>query len=105
MQAELISWRGEDSRHASCVQPCHFRRTTTSHHAVPVAPNLLDLDFSAERPDEKGGADLSDLLAPLCDAVTQVVTRKTKTARGGGHYRTKPLKLLVSALGLEPRTY
>jgi putative transposase len=40
-------------------QPRRFKRTTDSLHAFPVAPNLLDQDFAAERPDEKGGADLS----------------------------------------------
>src|SRR5215217_3693987 len=40
-------------------QKRRFKRTTDSHHAFPVAPNLLDQDFSAERPDEKWGADLS----------------------------------------------
>ena len=40
-------------------QPRRFKRTTDSLHAVPVAPNLLDQDFAAERPDEKWGADLS----------------------------------------------
>src|SRR5215207_8161847 len=36
-------------------QPRRFKRTTDSHHAFLVAPNLLDQDFSAERPDEKWG--------------------------------------------------
>jgi putative transposase len=40
-------------------QPRRFKRTTDSLHAFPVAPNLLDQDFAAERPDEKWGADLS----------------------------------------------
>ncbi len=40
-------------------QPQRFKRTTDSLHAFPVAPNLLDQDFSAERPDKKWGADLS----------------------------------------------
>jgi len=40
-------------------QPRRFRRTTDSLHAFPVAPNLLDQDFSAERPGEKWGADIS----------------------------------------------
>src|ERR671917_368005 len=40
-------------------QPRRFKRTTDSQHAFPVAPNLLDQDFSAERPDEKWGADIS----------------------------------------------
>ena len=40
-------------------QKRRFRRTTDSHHAFPVAPNLLDQDFAAAAPDEKWGADLS----------------------------------------------
>ena len=40
-------------------QPRRFKRTTDSRHAFPVAPNLLDQDFSAERPNEKWGADIS----------------------------------------------
>ena len=40
-------------------QPRRFKRTTDSLHAFPVAPNLLDQDFTAERPDAKWGADLS----------------------------------------------
>jgi putative transposase len=42
-------------------QPRRFKRTTDSLHAVPVAPNLIAPDVSTERPDEKGGADLSSL--------------------------------------------
>src|SRR3954462_6130899 len=40
-------------------QKRRFRRTTDSHHAFPVAPNLLDQDFTATRPDKKWGADIS----------------------------------------------
>ena len=40
-------------------QKRRFKRTTDSHHAFPMAPNLLDQDFSAERPNEKWGADIS----------------------------------------------
>ncbi len=40
-------------------QPRRFKRTTDSRHAFPVAPNLLDQDFSADHPDEKWGADIS----------------------------------------------
>jgi putative transposase len=36
-----------------------FKRTTDSHDAFPVAPNLLAQDFSAARPDQKWNADLS----------------------------------------------
>ena len=40
-------------------QPRRFKRTTDSLHAFPVAPNLLDQDFTASGPNEKWGADLS----------------------------------------------
>jgi putative transposase len=40
-------------------QKRRFKRTTDSHHAWPVAPNLLDQDFTASGPDEKWGADIS----------------------------------------------
>lgn len=36
-------------------QKRRFKRTTDSHHAWPVAPNLLDQDFTAAGPDEKWG--------------------------------------------------
>ena len=39
--------------------PRRFKRTTNSLHAFPVAPNLLNQDFSAERSNEKWAADLS----------------------------------------------
>ena len=40
-------------------QKRRFKRTTDSHHAWPVAPNLLDQDFTASGPDKKWGADIS----------------------------------------------
>jgi putative transposase len=40
-------------------QTRRFKRTTDSHHAFPVAPNLLDQDFSAECPNQKWAADIS----------------------------------------------
>jgi putative transposase len=40
-------------------QKRRFKRTTDSQHAWPVVPNLLDQDFTATRPDEKWGADIS----------------------------------------------
>jgi putative transposase len=36
-----------------------FKRTTDSEHTWPIAPNLLEQDFTATRPDEKWGADIS----------------------------------------------
>jgi putative transposase len=40
-------------------QKRRFTRTTDSHHALPVAPNLLEQDFSAARPNQKWAADIS----------------------------------------------
>jgi putative transposase len=40
-------------------QTRRFTRTTDSQHAFPVAPNLLDQDFSAARPNQKWNADIS----------------------------------------------
>ena len=36
-----------------------FKRTTDSLHAFPVAPNLLEQDFTAAGPDQKWGAGIS----------------------------------------------
>lgn len=33
-------------------------RTTDSRHRLPIAPNHLNRDFNAERPDEKGVAEM-----------------------------------------------
>jgi putative transposase len=38
-----------------------FRATTDSGHRLPVAPNLLERDFTAERPDQVWLADVSYL--------------------------------------------
>ena len=40
-------------------QKRRFKRTTDSHHGFPVAPNLLEQDFWAERPNQKWAADIS----------------------------------------------
>ena len=40
-------------------QKRRFKRTTDSLHAFPVAPNLLDQDFTATEPNQKWGADIS----------------------------------------------
>src|SRR5215212_8556827 len=40
-------------------QKRRFKRTTDSYHAFPIAPNLLEQDFSAERLNQKWNADIS----------------------------------------------
>ncbi len=39
-------------------QKTRFKRTTDSNHGEPVAPNLLDQDFTCDRPDQKWGVDI-----------------------------------------------
>jgi putative transposase len=40
-------------------QKRRFKRTTDSEHGWPVAPNLLDQDFSATAPNQKWSADIT----------------------------------------------
>lgn len=47
----------ENDLHAR--QKRRFKRTTDSHHSWPIAPNIIDQDFAASKPDEKWGADIS----------------------------------------------
>jgi putative transposase len=52
--ARLMRENGPKAR-----QKRRFKRTMDSHHAFPIAPNLLEQDFSAERPNQKRNADIS----------------------------------------------
>lgn len=52
--ARLMRENGLNAR-----QTRRFKHTTDSHHAFPIAPNLIDQNFSAERPNQKWAADIS----------------------------------------------
>jgi putative transposase len=41
------------------LQKRRYKKTTDSDHGGPVAPNVLDQDFSADAPNQKWGADIS----------------------------------------------
>jgi len=41
------------------LQKRRYKKTTDSEHASPVAPNLLDQDFTATGPNQKWGVDIS----------------------------------------------
>lgn len=47
----------ENGMHAR--QKHRFKKTTDSHHAFPVAPNIIAQDFAATGPNQKWGADIS----------------------------------------------
>ena len=40
-------------------QKTRFKKTTDSDHGGPIAPNVLDQDFSTDEPDQKWGVDIS----------------------------------------------
>ena len=40
-------------------QKRRFKRTNDSEHSWPVAPNIIDQDFAADRPNQKWGVDIS----------------------------------------------
>src|ERR1019366_512908 len=40
-------------------QKRRFKRTTDSDHAWPIAPNIIDQDFTATGPNEKWGVDIT----------------------------------------------
>ena len=54
--ARLMSENGLKAR-----QKTRFKKTTDSDHGGPVAPNVLDQNFTAQGPDEKWGVDISDV--------------------------------------------
>ena len=69
MAAELQAQGIEVGRHRvarlmrdnglKALQKRRFKKTTDSDHKGPVAPNILEQDFSATGPDEKWGVDIS----------------------------------------------
>lgn len=52
--ARLMRENGLHARHRK-----RFRKTTDSHHAFPVAPNIIAQDFATTSPNQKWGADIS----------------------------------------------
>ena len=52
--ARLMRENGMQAR-----QKRRFKRTTDSHHAFPVAPNIIEQDFVVAKPNQKWGADIS----------------------------------------------
>lgn len=52
--ARLMSENGLEAR-----KKARFKKTTDSDHGGPVAPNVLDQDFTATAPDQKWAVDIS----------------------------------------------
>ncbi len=47
------------TNHLSSIRKRRFRKTTDSDHSLPVAPNLLEQNFTASRPNEVWLADIT----------------------------------------------
>ncbi|HEY1978688.1 MAG TPA: IS3 family transposase [Xanthobacteraceae bacterium] len=86
-------------------QKRRFKRTTDSHHAWPVAPNLLDQDFTATGPDKKWGADISYVWTRegwlyLAVVIDLFARRVVGWATGDRLHRGLALAALRKALGM-----
>lgn len=84
-------------------QKRRFKRTTDSEHAWPVAPNLIEQDFTAIRPDEKWGADISYVWTRegwlyLAVVIDLFARRVVGWATGDRLHRDLALKALRKAL-------
>ena len=81
-----------------------FRCTTDSSHRLGVAPNLLDQDFSAQRPDQKWAGDITYLrttqgwlyLAVVIDLCTRKVIGWASSQRIDGQLACGALKAAIA---------
>ena len=81
-----------------------FRCTTDSCHRLGVAPNLLDQDFSAQRPDQKWAGDITYLcttqgwlyLAVVIDLCTRKVIGWASSQRIDGQLACGALKAAIA---------
>src|SRR5260221_2303558 len=79
-------------------QKRRFNRTTDSHHAWPLAPNLLDQDFTATGPDKKVtgrfgppyGAGFGRVVYVVSDVVMDVVNEVSDAPGGFDGARASP---------------
>jgi len=58
---KLVAERDLEVEVMKQIQAQKFKVTTDSNHLKPVAPDLLEQDFSATAPNEKWVSDISDI--------------------------------------------
>ena len=81
-----------------------FKRTTDSHHAWPIAPNLLARDFFADGPNEKWSVDISYIwtvegwlyLAVVMDLFSRRIVGWATSDRLKRHLALKALRRAVA---------
>jgi putative transposase len=69
-------------------QKRRFRRTTDRPHAWPVAPNLLDQDFSADGSDQTWGSDLSSIWTAKAGCIWRSSSSCSRAGSSAGPWRT-----------------
>ena len=84
-------------------QKRRFKRTTDSHHAWPVAANIIDQDFAATGPDGKWGSGISYIWTRegwlyLAVVIDPFARRVVGWAAGGRLHRDMALAALGKAL-------
>ena len=77
-------------------QKRRFKRTTDSEHAWPIAPNLIDQDFTATAPNQKWGVDISYVWTPeewlYLAVVIDLFSRRVVGSAGIKRLQTKSRK-------------
>ena len=89
------------------VQRRRYRSTTMSNHDQPVAANLLDRNFKAERPNQKWVGDTTELitgegrlyLAAVVDLFSRFVVGWAVSASNNRHLTVKALELALQRRG------
>ena len=82
--ARLMSENGLKAR-----QKTRFKKTTDSDHGGPVAPNVLDQNFTAQGPDEKWGVDISYVWTAEGWLYLAIVLESTRARSSAGRSATE----------------
>ncbi len=85
-----------------------FKTTTDSNHQLPVAPNLLEQDFSADAPNQKWVGDITYLLtnegwlylAVIIDLYSRAVIGWSMNSRMTAELTCEALKMALLRRGL-----
>jgi putative transposase len=91
-------------------QEKRYKATTDSKHFYPVAPNLLQRDFGAQKPDQKWLADITSIptyegwlyLAAILDLYSRPIVGWSMADRMGSKLVLDALEMAVSRRGPEP---
>ena len=91
-------------------RPKRRHKTTDSNHSNPVAPNLLDRDFSAEMPDEKWVGDILGIwtgegwlyLAALLDTFSRLIVGWSMSSHRDEALVTAALRMALGQRSLLP---